>query len=239
MFDEKFKVPQRSIGDAVHALAKAGLSAIPVVSGSAVELFQYVVQPPLEKRRETWMANIGEKLLELEAQGLKLQDLQNNEQFASAVMHASQLALRTHQEAKLNALRNAVVNVAKGQAPEEALLHLFFGFVDSFTELHLRILKVFQSPTPPSNMSGGGLGNVLEFNIAELRGRRDIYDQFWRDLNSRGLVNTEGLHVMMTGNGLAQKRTTSLGDAFLKIYCGVVMRSNSSLHTVALNADGM
>lgn len=216
MSNEKFNLPERSKGDAAHALAKAGLSAIPVVGGPAVELFQYVVQPPLEKRREAWMAEVGEKLRELEAQGLRLEDLQENEQFVTAVMHASHVALRTHQAGKLAALRNAIVNVAKGQAPEEAVQHLFFGFVDTLTELHLRILSIFQSPSPPPGMSMGGLGNVLEYNLPDLRGRRELYDQFWKDLYSRGLVNTESLHVTMSGSGLTEKRTTGLGDGFLK-----------------------
>ena len=162
------------------------------------------------------MAQVGEKLQELEAKGLKLDELQKNEEFVSAVMHASQIALRTHQAAKLDALRNAIINVAKGQAPDEALQNVFLNLVDSFTELHLRILKVFQAPTPPSNMSMGGLSSVLEHNIPELRGNRELYDQLWKDLYSRGLVNTDGLHVTMTGNGLGQKRTTGIGDAFLK-----------------------
>jgi hypothetical protein len=215
MSSTELQVPKQSKGDAAHALAKAGLSAIPVVGGPAVELFQYVVQPPLEKRREAWMAEVGEKLRELESQGLKLENLQTNEQFVSAVMYASQVALRTHQAAKLSALRNAILNVAKGQAPEEAIQHLFFNFVDSLTELHLQILKVFQSPTPPPSMSMGGLSKVLEHNIPELHNRREIYDQFWKDLYSRGLVNTDGLHVTMSEAGLGQKRTTGLGDSFL------------------------
>jgi hypothetical protein len=216
MADDKLQVPKRSKGDVVHAVAKAGLSAIPVVGGPAAELFQNVIQPPLEKRRGEWMAQVGEKLRELEAAGLKLEDLQKNEEFVSAVMHASQIALRTHQEAKLAALHNAIVNVAKGQAPEEAVQHVFLNLVDSFTELHLRILKVFQAPTTPPNMSTGGLSNVLEHNIPELRGKRELYDQLWKDLYSRGLVNTRGLHATMSGHGLGQKRTTGIGDAFLK-----------------------
>jgi hypothetical protein len=216
MADDKLKVPKQSKGDVAHTLAKAGLSAIPVVGGPAVELFQYVVQPPLEKRRGEWMAQVGEKLRELEANGLKLDELQKNEEFVSAVMHASQIALRTHQAAKLDALRNAIINVAKGQAPDEALQNVFLNLVDSFTELHLRILKVFQAPSPPPSMSMGGLSSVLEHNIPELRGNRELYDQLWKDLYSRGLVSTDGLHVTMSGHGLAQKRTTGLGDAFLK-----------------------
>ncbi|MGD0886271.1 MAG: hypothetical protein ABSA46_15615 [Thermodesulfovibrionales bacterium] len=216
MIDNQQQMPKRTMGDAAHALAKAGLSAIPVVGGPAVELFQYVVQPPIEKRRQAWMVQVGEKLQELEAQGLRLEDLQENEQFVTAVMHASQLALRTHQSSKLAALRNAIVNVAKGQAPDEALQHLFLDYVDSLTELHLRILKVFHAPSPPPGMSIGGLSNVIEHNIPELRGRRELYDQLWKDIYSRGLVNTDGLHVTMSGNGLIQKRTTDLGDTFLR-----------------------
>lgn len=216
MSDEKLKVPKRSKGDLAHAVAKAGLSAIPIVGGPAAELFQSLIQPPLEKRRVEWMAQVGAKLGELEAAGFKLEDLQKNEEFVSAVMHASQIALRTHQEAKLDALHNAIINVAKGQAPDEAVQHVFLNLVDSFTELHLRILKVFQAPTSPPGMSMGGLSSVLEHNIPELRGNRELYDQLWKDLYSRGLVNTDGLHMTMSGSGLNQKRTTGIGEAFLK-----------------------
>lgn len=162
------------------------------------------------------MAQVGEKLEELEAKGLKLSELQNNEAFVSAVMHASQIALRTHQAAKRDALRNAIINVAKGQTPGETLQNVFLNLVDSFTELHLRILEVFQAPAPLPNMSMGGLSSVLEHGIPELRGNRELYDQLWKDLYSRGLVNTDGLHVTMTGRGLGEKRTTGIGDAFLK-----------------------
>jgi hypothetical protein len=192
------------------------LSAIPVVGGAAVELFQYVVQPPLERRRGDWMEAVGQKLTELEKRGVDIDALQNNERFISTVMHASQLALRTHRKEKLEALRNMIANAATGQSPDEALEHMFLDFVDSLSDLHIRILRLFQAPTPRPNMSMGGLSDVLEYSMPELRGRRDVYDQFWRDLYSRGLVNTDGLHTTMSGSGLGQKRTTGLGDQFLK-----------------------
>ena len=215
MDEEKLKVPAQSTGDVAHSIAKAGLSAIPIVGGAAVELFQNVVQPPLEKRREEWMVQVGRKLQELEEKGLNLEMLQDNEQFISAAMYASQLALRTHKREKLEALRNAVANIATGQAPEEAMQHIFLNLVDTLTVLHIQILKIFQAPTTPPNMSMGGLDRVLEHNMPEMQGRRGLYDQLWKDLYTRGLVNTEGMHTMMTGHGLSQKCTTGLGDAFL------------------------
>ncbi|MBP6156780.1 MAG: hypothetical protein KBA62_06010 [Polaromonas sp.] len=216
MNKEMKSVPSNSKGDVLHAITKAGLSAIPIVGGPAVELFQYVVQPPLEKRRFEWMTSIGEKLNELEENKFDLEKLKNDENFISVMMNASQMALRTHQEEKLDALRNAILNVAKGEAPDESVQHLFLNFVDFFTAPHLRILKVFQAPKAPPSISMGGLSNVLEFNIPELKNRTDIYDQFWRDLYSRGLVNTDSLHTMMSNSGLSAQRTTNLGNAFLK-----------------------
>ena len=220
MTEDKLQVPKKTKGDAAHAIAKAGLSAIPVIGGSAAELFQNVIQPPLEKRRIEWMQQVGEKIQELEENGLKIEDLQENEEFISAVMHASQIALKTHKNEKLKALRNAILNIAKGQAPEETLQNIFLNLIDSFTELHICILKLFQNPEPPPNLSMGGLSDVIEHNIKELRGRQDLYDQIWMDLYSHGLVNTDNLHVTMTVHSLRQKRTTGMGDAFLKFIAG-------------------
>lgn len=121
MSDNPYAAPKPSKGDIGHALAKAGLSAVPVIGGSTAELFQLLVQPPLERRRAAWMERVAEGLKELEENGLKLDDLKENEEFTSAVMQASQIAIRIHQQRKLEALRNAVLNVATGQAPDDAL----------------------------------------------------------------------------------------------------------------------
>lgn len=220
MSDDKLQVPESSKGDVAHAVAKAGLSAIPLVGGPAVELFQLLVQPPLERRREDWMRSVGERLEDLASKGISLDSLRDNEQFISAVMHATQIALRTHETLKRDSLRNALVNIAIGQAPEEAIQHIFFELVDSLTELHIQILSVFQRPTPPSNLGMGGLVHVLEGAIPNLRGRRELYDKLWKDLYLRGLINTDSLHVTMSGQGLRQKRTTELADEFLSFIRG-------------------
>lgn len=211
------QIQSRSSGDVAHAIAKAGLSALPVVGGPAVELFQLLIQPPLEKRREAWMAEVGKKLQELESRGLDLTNLQTNEEFVSAVMQATQVAMRTHKAEKLAALRNAIGNIATGQAPDETVQHLLLSFIDSLSEMHLRILKVFHAPLPPPGLSMGGLGDVIEHNIPELRGRQELYKQLCRDLYTNGLFNTENIGVTMSGNGLGQRRTTGLGESLLML----------------------
>ncbi len=219
MADDTLKPPEQSKSDTAHTLVKAVLSAAPILGGPAAELFQHIIQTPLEKRRIAWMTRIGEKLQNLESHSIKLDDLQTNEKFISAVMHASHIALRTHQKEKIEALQNAIINIAKGVALEDSVQHLFFNLVDSLTILHIQILKLFQAPTTPG-IGFGALRHVLEHNIPELNGNRELYDLLWRDLYAYGLVNAVDLHAQMGDVGLTQKRTTGIGDDFLKFIAG-------------------
>ena len=217
MSNKKKGPPKKTKGDAAHAVARGVLGVIPFSGSSAIELLNAVITPPLERRRQAWMTDIGERLEKLEADGFDIAALDQNEEFISTLLYASHLAIRTHHEEKLVALRNAVINTARNQAPEATLQQMFLDFVDSLTELHLQILKFFQNPgPPPGGMTMGGLSHVIEGAFPELRGHGAIYEQIGRDLNSRGLLAVVGFNVTMTGSGLAAKRTTDLADRFLK-----------------------
>jgi len=217
---EKYEVPDEGRGETVLPLVKAGLSVLPIIGGPASEILSLLVQPLLEQRRTQWMHQVSEGLRELEKTGLKLEGLADNEQFVSVTIQASQIALRTHLEEKRQALSNAILNVARAQAPDESLQLMFLNFVDLFTEWHIRLLRLFQSPPQNAGIVAGALNHVLEQSYPELRGRREFYDSVWKDLFIRGLTGTESLHVMMTGVGLTQKRTTGLGESFLSFISG-------------------
>lgn len=210
------EIPKQSRGDVGHAIVRAGLSAIPYAGGPAVELVNLLVQPPIERRRDEWMQDLGERLLQLESQGLSFDNIHDNEPFVSAVLHATQAALRTHNAAKREALRNAILNVAVGQCPDETVQHLLMTFIADLTEMHLRILKVFDQPEAPPGIMMGSFRLVLERAIPELKERRDVYDQLWRDLHIRGLVGPDGLHAMMSEHGMSISQTTAMGKALLR-----------------------
>jgi hypothetical protein len=92
---------------------------------------------------------------------------------------------------------------------------MLLSMIDQFSDMHIRVLQFAKNPSPPSGMSMGGLGNVLESNIPALRGHRTLYDQIWKDLYSRGLVSADNLHITMSGSGLSQSQATSLGMTLL------------------------
>lgn len=127
------------IADVAHTAAKALITAIPVIGGAAAEFFSAIVVPPLSRRRDKWIEDIVEGLQTLEKQvdGFKIEELSHNEMFITTVMNASQTAIRNHQEEKLEALRNAVLNAALPNPPDDDLQLMFLNFVDTFTPWHL------------------------------------------------------------------------------------------------------
>ena len=224
MADKKYKPPKQTVGDAAHLVTRAAVSAIPVVGSPAAELFAGLVLPPLEKRRQEWMEEVGVGLRRLEEEGrAKLEDLRKDSAFIDTVLQATQTAMRNSRREKLEALRNAVLNAASPIHPKPALQEMFLRYVDEFTIWHLKILDLFDSPPawfgrnsgtfPPVSM--GALSHVLEAAYPVLRGQRAFYDQVWADLASRALVNTNSLHGTMSGHGLTEQRTSELGKEFL------------------------
>lgn len=217
--------PKETIGDKAHALARAGIAAVPYIGSSAVEIFQLVFAPPLKRRQQEWMESVAAGLRRLEEMHqCVIENLKDNDAFIDTVLQASQVATRTAQAEKREALRNAVLNAAAPNPPDESRQQVFISLVDQFTVWHLRILALFANPSqwfadngkePPRWSIGGSLSQLLVIAYPELRDQRDFYDVIGTDLHQRGLFNTQGFHTMMSGQGVLEKRTTNLGDEFL------------------------
>ncbi len=224
--DEKYGPPKATAGDHAHTSVRAGLGLSPVAGSVLTELFQKLITPPLEKRRQQWMESVAEGLRQLESQQfLSIEQLSNNDVFIDVVMTASQAAIRTSQEKKREALKYAVLNAALPNPPDESRQQIFIGLVDSLTVWHLRILRFFsdpakafeeQSKTPPQYSIGGSLSQLLTAAYPELANERELYDLIGKDLYGKGLMGIDGFHGTMTGRGAYEKRTTVLGEQFLE-----------------------
>ena len=173
--------PKTGPGDIAHIVVKAGLSAIPIVGGPAAELFSTVIVPPLSRRRDEWVESIAEglKVLEEKVGGFKVESLSRNEMFITTVMHASQSAIRNHQKEKMEALRNAVLNAALPNAPDDDLQLMFLDFVDTFTTWHLRILRFYNDP----ERWGGEKGYA--YSVLSLKSSPCFLEEIFPDLKGR------------------------------------------------------
>ena len=151
LFDEPSKqsLPSEpTLEDHRLALIKGSLSALPFVGGALAEEMGLLLITPLTRRRDEWWADVARRVLDLEGkvQGFKFEDLGNNDQFVSAMIQATQSATKTNLKEKLEALRNAVLNVALGKEPNPDRQQQFLMLVDRFSETHLVILKFLNDP---------------------------------------------------------------------------------------------
>jgi hypothetical protein len=222
---KKGKFPtKKSVGDAIHTIAKVGVGMIPLVNVPASELLNCLVTPPLEKRKNEFFEDVGRRLKDLEDQGvISLEKLSENEKFIDVTMLATQAALRTSEKEKRTMLRNAIIKSAKPVSPELAIQQMFINYVDYFTVWHIKILAFVSDPLRWAknhnhefkDIQAGGLAIILEDAFPNLRGGRGFYDQFWKDLHSRSLVKQESLQKAMTKSTLMDKNTTNTGEKFL------------------------
>ena len=213
------------VGDVAYAAAKGLVQIVPVAGAVGAEFLELVIVPPLSKRRDKLLTLLGEGLISLQEDlpDLIIPSLSENDAFVSTVTHALQVGLRTHQKEKLAALRNAVLNSATANAPDEDIQLMFINFIDTLTPSHLQLLQYFVNPREYGEKRGlqhphwysGGASTVLEYTLPELAGRRDFYDQVVIDLHARGLLDTNSLHAKSTASGMFGSHTTNVGRQFL------------------------
>ena len=218
--------PKAGIAGAGHLAVRVALSTVPVIGGAAKELFNAVIAPPLAKRQAEWMESIAQRLTELEKQveGFKIENLLDNENFISTVFFATTLNIRTHQEEKIRALENAVLNSALSINIEEDLQHIFLNFIDELTPTHLIVLKYFESPkawlenkkiTIP-NYSFGGQDAILNIAFPELAKNQEFAKRIVDDLSERGLAQDwQSMHIGVSASSMIASRITTLGRQFL------------------------
>lgn len=139
--------PAETAFDYSLAVAKAATIMLPFL-GQAVTLFDLITAPARGKRLADWYEQLRVAINDLSQriEGLTPEKLATDDQFVSAVLRASLSVVRTHQAEKLDALRNAVLNIAIGGETNADRQTVFLELIDRFTPLHLALLKFFQDP---------------------------------------------------------------------------------------------
>ena len=86
MKNQENKLKKRPKGY-IHAGIRAGLGAIPFAGTVAIELFNLVVTPQLERRRDNWIREIDERLNELEKKkNININSLKDNDIFLDSIL---------------------------------------------------------------------------------------------------------------------------------------------------------
>lgn len=231
------RYPNPSDTDTLQGAARAVVAGIPLVGGSINEVLSVVLIPAVSQRRDEWLRElaVGLEQLEDKVEGFRVEDLVDNETFVSATIRATRVAIGTHQREKRGHLKNALINIAVGRAPEEEWHDLLMQLVDDLTPLHVRLLHYFDAPREFVSKERGEELNrhikthggppvssaisEMERSLPELRGKRVLYESILQDLYARRLLSSP-LAELQDGtvpdeHGAFQRRITNLGSRFL------------------------
>ena len=201
-----------------HRFVRATISAVPTIGGPALEVFNAIIQSPIEKRRDQWMLEVTDKINDLiEKNILSIDDLENNENFITTLIHASSVAIRQHKDEKLKALKNTVFNSINTSIDQE-IQKIFINFIDSFTTLHITILKLYQSPVSRIEYLTEHQHLDSE-NIFKVEGmypniNPNVLEYVTRDLRDKSLL-CKGYVLVGAPPREPEKETTKFGDDFL------------------------
>ncbi|HCB9836013.1 TPA: hypothetical protein M2Q89_000721 [Escherichia coli] len=216
MNNNRLEVPETELSDHLHTTVKVALGAVPYIGGALAEVFSSVIESPFQKRKHEWMKRVVEAIHDLQESGIQIDTLKDNEAFISAVFYASHLAMKTHQDEKLNALKNAIENVALNVEKDEVYQQVFLNYVDTLTVLHMRLLRFAKNPNPPSNMMMGSLESIFDKQNTDLNYNREFINQAWKELYNNGLIDIESMNMHSSSGGLRESRLTDLGKRFTK-----------------------
>ncbi len=122
------------------AIATGIVAAIPWFGGVIAEVGNLYLNP-LEKRKQVWMNEVSLAIEEIQERfSLLPESLEEDDAFISFLYQATVLALRNHQQEKIDALRNALVSSADPTRSSEDLVFQFLRYIDELSVTHLQIL---------------------------------------------------------------------------------------------------
>jgi hypothetical protein len=186
-----------SSADKAHRVARGIIGALPMFSGTALELFNSVVEVPLEKRKREWMLQVTDVLNELQDKfNFDIDSLASNEEFISLLLRSSQVAIKNHQKEKIKALKAALLNTAININISEDEKAIFINLLDEFTVSHLEILKMVSkgycwSPieVTPNHGVWAEFSKILTMEFDEFEDKVELAYQIVSDLESKKLLS--------------------------------------------------
>lgn len=226
------EIPKSNKLDKTHTGIKILLNLVPLGGGSLAEIFNVIIAPPIEKRRDEWYLEILVALekLEKENKGI-VNKLINNEEFCSLLISATLSAYKTHIKEKRVILKNALINSIKIEIDFD-FKQIYLDFINDLTINHIQILEFIRNNEDKFKSANDYqiIYNAY-YSICNIELELTSFRFLLKDLENKGLIFIsediseikdnvfESTHII-TGEGektdLPFLKITPFGDNFLK-----------------------
>ncbi len=193
------KIPQTTNLERAHTAQKIFLALLP--GGSAIsEIINSGVNEVLIRRNSEWQKALVQGFEELYQKFNALpEDFSRDDKFVTALLQATQVAMRTHQQEKLKVLRNVILNAALFPNLDENLNLMFLNYIDNFSPWHIKVLNFYRNPVEWAEKNGQESmsrhitepSSLYEYVFPEFKQNPKYLDQLVLDLVNRGLLEQE------------------------------------------------
>lgn len=205
------------IKEAIEITAKTALSAIPIGGALITNVWDAVKSNCAQNRQKEWQLMVEERLSHVE---IALEEIGNDEKFTSAIIFATQSAIKTGEKEKREYLANALLHSIRCKMDESKMM-MFLSMLDEYTVLHLKLLDYFQNPkrfTENNQYYAGSPFSCLFDVYPEMKEDEELVRKAINDLKADGLMSSDSssLDAMMTSNGMLASRTTKMGNEFIE-----------------------
>jgi hypothetical protein len=189
------RYPQPDDVDATRGALEKLVEQVPLLGAVTVHVIAQFLVPGLERRREQWFKELADDFDRLKqmVEGFSVENLAQNEAFVSATIQATRIAIGTHKQEKRELLRNALLNVAIGIAPEDDLQQSFLRYIEDFSVSHVRVLQFLAQPIEqlrrgPNSLTFNSYRHFIQAVFPNFSYQPDFLRQIFQDLHSRGLL---------------------------------------------------
>lgn len=175
--------------DSVDLIIRVFLAQI---SGGCSQLYNSTIPSPSEKRIHKFLHHL---LDELNSLRLLAEDQMNldSPSFETILRKAIEIATKNHQETKLSALRNAVINCSLSSCnADDDLQSVFLRWIDELTQSHLEVLRLIQNIC---NYTEEKQTINIEEELQKLGKEEDFYNFIIKDLDDRGLIKFDKCQI--------------------------------------------
>ncbi|MCY3907862.1 MAG: hypothetical protein OXF63_11495 [Anaerolineaceae bacterium] len=221
-------VPEPDSRDQLRKVIVAALGPIPGAS-LVVDL---ILASPFQDRLIDWLRDLAEKFERLceRVEEIDPNALVKEEEFKTTFVNAMRLVTYTNRKEKHEMLRNAVLNSALPDAPEDDERTVFLNLVESFSVAHIQCIRAFNlfpreefnlalSLDAPHWRADMAVNQLYDF-IQNVNSPTDLdFDLFLlilTDLHSRGLLSSIRPESDKLDDVGEQPRLTTLGRKFLQ-----------------------
>ncbi len=188
--------PVEDYKDKTYGMIKASLNLIPVAGGAVSEALSTWFSSPVEKRREKWNEELHKVVTNLQNVLENPTELFENEIFITTVLRATEIAVKSHQNEKIQYLKNIVFNSAILIDMDDTKKMLYLEIISSYTPLHIILLNYMNNPKqkieklPNNQVLTCSYSDFIFRCISELENDKIILKKLQKDLFNDGLITT-------------------------------------------------